>query len=91
VTGSKLGSGTDANVYLVIYGEKSETERIHLIRQTDGEKLFERGQTDVFKIKALNVGEIKKINISHDGKGAGSGWFLESVKIENTATKKTVS
>ncbi len=91
MTGSKLGSGTDANVYLIIYGEKTQTERMHLTRQTDGDKLFEKGQTDVFKIKATNVGEIKKINVSHDGKGAGSGWFLESIKVENSATKKTVS
>ncbi len=90
VTGSKLGSGTDSNVYLVIYGEKAQTEKLHLTKKIDDGKLFERGQTDVFKIKALNIEDVKKINLSHDGKGAGSGWFVESIKIENLATKKTV-
>jgi hypothetical protein len=89
VTGSKLGSGTDANVYLIIHGDKGETDKLHLTKQTGGDKLFEKGQTDVFNIKALNVGEIKKINISHDGKGMGAGWFVETIKIENLTTKKT--
>jgi hypothetical protein len=89
VTANKIGAGTDANVYLIIYGEKSQTEKLHLTKQSGSEKLFEKGQTDVFTIKALNVGEIKKVNISHDGKGVGSGWFVESVTIENSATKKT--
>jgi hypothetical protein len=89
VTGNKIGAGTDANVYLIIYGDKSQTEKLHLSKQSGVDKLFEKGQTDVFTIKALNVGEIKKINISHDGKGVGSGWFVESISIENLVTKKT--
>ena len=30
---------------------------------------FELGKTDIFKFNADNVGEITKVNISHDGKG----------------------
>jgi len=89
VTGSKLGSGTDANVFLIIYGDKGETDKLHLTKQIGNDKLFEKDQTDVFTIKALNVGEVKKINISHDGKGMGAGWFVETIKIENLTTKKT--
>jgi hypothetical protein len=100
------GSGTDANVFIKIFGDKLETEIIPLrngyIHEKDIVKkgldmlnkelsnnkgLFENGKTDVIKIKGSNVGEIKKINISHDGKGIGDGWFLETVKI--TVNDKT--
>jgi hypothetical protein len=76
---------------LIIYGDKSETEKLHLTKENASallNKLFEKGQTDVFKVKAANVGDIKRINISHDGHGIGNGWFIDSIKIENLATKK---
>ena len=67
------------NVFIIIYGENSKTEKIAL--KKDSGDPFERKQTDVIKIKALNVKEIKKINISHDGKSVGDGWYLEEIKL----------
>ncbi len=78
-TGSKIGSGTDANVFIIIYGENTKTEKIPL--KKDSGDPFEKGQTDLIIIKGLNVGEIKKINISHDGKSIGDGWYLEQILI----------
>jgi lipoxygenase homology domain-containing protein 1 len=78
-TGSKIGSGTDANVFIIIYGENTKTEKIPL--KKDSGDPFEKGKTDIIKMKGLNVGEIKKINISHDGKSIGDGWYLEQILI----------
>ena len=38
-------------------------------------------QMDRFKLRAVHLGDIQKITIGHDGKGAGSGWFLEKVVV----------
>jgi len=35
------------------------------------------------QIEALDVGKIFKVRISHDGKGVGSGWFLETVDVKH--------
>ena len=43
---------------------------------------FERGKTDVFEIKAADVGNLRKIRIGHDGKGPGAGWHLKEVIID---------
>uniref|UniRef100_A0A1I8JL08 PLAT domain-containing protein n=1 Tax=Macrostomum lignano TaxID=282301 RepID=A0A1I8JL08_9PLAT len=43
-------------------------------------------QTDVFELEAVYLGRIKKLVIGHDGKGAGYGWFLDSVQV--TAASK---
>uniref|UniRef100_A0A1I8IYK4 PLAT domain-containing protein n=1 Tax=Macrostomum lignano TaxID=282301 RepID=A0A1I8IYK4_9PLAT len=42
--------------------------------------------TDVFELEAVYLGRIKKLVIGHDGKGAGYGWFLDSVQV--TAASK---
>lgn len=34
------------------------------------------------QIEAHDVGKIYKIRIFHDGRGVGSGWFLETVSIK---------
>jgi hypothetical protein len=89
VTANKLGAGTDSNVYLNIYGEKGETGKIHLKKSTNNKDAFEKGKTDIFEIKSKNVGNITKINISHDGEGLGNGWFLESIKVFNKTANNT--
>lgn len=33
------------------------------------------------QIEALDVGQIYKIRIGHDGTGVGAGWFVETVEI----------
>ena len=50
------------------------------MKETD-KNPFEKGKTDIFKVTALNVGDVKKINMSHDGIGVGDGWYLDQVSV----------
>jgi len=50
--------------------------------------LFERGNTDVFNLECVELGELKKIRIGHDGTGIGAGWFCENIKVESSTGKK---
>jgi hypothetical protein len=59
------------------------TPRVELKGTKSGGDPFEKGKTDKFQIRSANVGEISKINISHDGKGAGAGWYCKSVQVTN--------
>ncbi|XP_013416715.1 lipoxygenase homology domain-containing protein 1 isoform X2 [Lingula anatina] len=82
VTGNVWGAGTDANVYVVLYGEKDDTGQMFLkVSKTNKDK-FERGKTDEFVIEAVDIGELKKIKIGHDNAGGGGAWFLERVEID---------
>ncbi|POI32547.1 hypothetical protein CIB84_003701 [Bambusicola thoracicus] len=81
LTGSVWGSGTDANVFLSIYGiERGDTGERQLKRSNNLNK-FEKGQVDVFTIKAIDLGELKKLRIRHDNSGSSPSWFLERVEI----------
>lgn len=37
----------------------------------------------MFEIEAVTLKKIKKIEIGHDGKGYGGGWYLEKVVIKH--------
>ena len=68
-----------------MFGDKGKTGEYQLDSSSND---FERGQTDVFSVETVDIGEIQRIRIGHDNAGLGAAWFLESVKIENTSTSK---
>lgn len=49
-TSDMRGAGTDANVYLTLYGDKGKTDEVPIGNATDN---FEQGQLDKFKVSFL--------------------------------------
>ena len=57
-TGDVRGAGTDANVYVMIFGESGDTGKLQL-RQADNTKdKWERGRTDMFTLEAMDIGKV---------------------------------
>lgn len=76
---SDIGSaGTDANVYMVAYGDKGKSDKITLDNKGDN---FEKGQTDQFKIEMVEIGKPYKIRVWHDDAGMAAGWHLNKVSV----------
>ena len=75
-------AGTNANVYIQLFGERNDSGKVPLETSKTNRNKFERGKTDVFEVKEADVGEIRKIRIGHDGTGMGSGWHLKEVIID---------
>ena len=75
-TSDVRGAGTDANVYLVVYGNKGKSDEVWLDNESNN---FETGQTDNFKIEITDVGRPYKIRIGHDNKNPASAWHLNKV------------
>ncbi|GFH09790.1 uncharacterized protein HaLaN_04999, partial [Haematococcus lacustris] len=85
MTSNVSGAGTDANVFVVLYGEDgSDTGRIKL--DNPGRNDFEKGQKDVFEVVAADVGLLRKLRVGHDNSGAGPAWHLAYVEVLNKAT-----
>ena len=51
-TGDVRGAGTNANVFLVMYGETGKSDQFDLRNKSDN---FERGQVDKFKVSQNGV------------------------------------
>ncbi|XP_030598877.1 lipoxygenase homology domain-containing protein 1 [Archocentrus centrarchus] len=82
-TGDKKYAGTDANVFMTLYGTKDDTGIINLKASKTHKNKFERGMIDVFTVEAVDLGPLKKLRIGHDNNGGGSaGWFLDWVEID---------
>ncbi|KAL8614278.1 hypothetical protein ACOMHN_007616 [Nucella lapillus] len=87
-TGKKSSAGTDANVYLNIFGDLGDTGRRYLKRSKTNKNKFEKGQVDEFEIEAVTLMKLRKIRIGHDGRGSGAGWFLDKVVVRQMDTDK---
>ncbi|XP_070844973.1 lipoxygenase homology domain-containing protein 1 [Chaetodon trifascialis] len=82
-TGEKKYAGTDANVFMILYGTKDDTGIINLKASKSHRNKFEQGMTDEFTVEAVDIGTLKKLRIGHDNCGGGSaGWFLDWVEID---------
>ncbi|KAK5878421.1 hypothetical protein CesoFtcFv8_023828 [Champsocephalus esox] len=80
VTGDVKGAGTDANVFVTLFGEFGVTPKVHLASKS--RTAFEKNKTDVFRIKTHNVGAMKKLRIEHDNTGGlNASWFLDRVVV----------
>ncbi|CAF4549680.1 unnamed protein product, partial [Rotaria magnacalcarata] len=58
------------------------------IQLDDRKNNFEAGKKDEFVIECPNVGEINKILVAHNNKGAAPGWFLDRILIEDLSEKR---
>ena len=84
-TGDVRYAGTDANVYITLYGEKGNTGSRQLTNKWKND--FERGQIDKFTLEAADLGKLTKVRIGHDGTGRGSGWFLDKVAVQRDGSE----
>ncbi|NXT66884.1 LOXH1 protein, partial [Chaetops frenatus] len=78
-------AGTEADVYISVYGERGDTGSRQLLRSQKSKK-FLKGQTDIFAVEAVHLGCLYKIVIGHNGLGSGNGWFLDKVVIKDPVT-----
>ena len=98
-TGDVWRAGTDANVYMIVYGERGDSGKRQLKHSQTHRNKFERRQLDVFDMEAADLGRLNKITIGHDSAGMGcacacatvshtfprsANWFLSHVEIVDT-------
>lgn len=81
-TGKVSGAGTDANVYVTLYGELGEVDTNVLNPLIKG-NAFEKGSVDTVTLNLTDVGTIQRIRVWHDDKYASSAWFLDKIVITN--------
>ncbi|XP_043745450.1 lipoxygenase homology domain-containing protein 1 isoform X3 [Cervus elaphus] len=83
-TGYEPGAGTDANVFVTIFGSNGDTGKRELKQKM--RNLFERGSTDRFFLETLELGELRKVRLEHDGSGCRPGWLVDRVEVTNTSS-----
>ena len=87
-TGSKSGAGTNADVFINLFGEFGDTGERWLRKSETNKDKFERNKVDVFTIEAVQLKRLEKIRIGHNGKRPGAGWFLNKVVVRQDGSSK---
>ena len=52
---------------------------------------FESGCIDTFQLSAVEMGELMKLRVRHDGAGMGAGWFLDRIDVRSELSGKGFS
>ena len=72
-TSDVRGAGTDDDIFIQLWGDKSHTAPLKLDTSANN---FERNMTDVFNPKAADVGELQYIIVKKAGNMATGSSFL---------------
>ncbi|XP_067888748.1 lipoxygenase homology domain-containing protein 1-like [Heterodontus francisci] len=78
-TGNLPAASTDADVYIMMFGEHGDTCKRKLRRSHSAP--FEKQQVSIFHIHALDVGIPTQVHVEHNNAGYGAGWYPESITI----------
>ena len=86
-----------ATVFLQLFGKKEvrlphkhreqqmlSTVKFPLEYSLTNKIKFKPGQVDLFEIDEADVGKLKKIRVSHNGKKVNSGWHLKRIMIRKS-------
>jgi hypothetical protein len=85
-TGDVGSAGTDANVYITLYGSQGTSAERALDKSGNDR---ERGDVDVYSIEMTDLGNLSRVRIRHDNTGVGPGWFLDKITVQNEGSGKT--
>jgi len=85
-TGDRFLAGTSSNIYMILFGDKRNTEEIHLNEffdtRDDTARPFDRGNTDKLVLEDhADLGTLQNITIRSDAGFFGSDWYLEWVTV----------
>jgi hypothetical protein len=78
-TSNIRNAGTDARVFIKVFGTAGKTEKFWLDKEEYQDKLFEKASCDKFLKTFPDIGEPKRIIIGHDNSGPFPGWHLDKV------------
>lgn len=59
-TGDDENAGTDARVFLQLFGDNGETDPLLLDTTKTNSNKFEAGQTNEYDLEAVNVGQVNR-------------------------------
>jgi hypothetical protein len=97
VTGDLDQAGTDAGVYLSLFGPANERgERcgsgefwLYDTISLENSNPFEKSQRDRFQIdNHSGLDQVDQAILRHDNQGSHPGWFVQGFKVRNLKTKK---
>ncbi|KAK3753030.1 hypothetical protein QZH41_014996, partial [Actinostola sp. cb2023] len=87
-TGDVPFAGTDATVFLQMFGEEGCTDKIEFPQDDENTLRFEKGRMDKFAVETVDIGDLTKVRVGHDNTGHSPEWFLKQLTIDIPSKNK---
>ncbi|XP_055956181.1 lipoxygenase homology domain-containing protein 1 [Patella vulgata] len=88
-TGDHWAGETDSNVFITIFGRHGDTGKRGFYQPIKKPLKFRKGQIETFDVQAVDLDDLEKIVVGHDGKGHGAGWYLDKITVTETTGDKS--
>ena len=93
-TGNKKFAGTDAKISIRLFGSDRNSPWYEIYSKPKPPKnttiehigAFEKGDIDNIYINSTDLGELNKIQIKHNNRGVGPGWYIGDIWVEDLET-----
>jgi len=90
-TGNKKLAGTDAKISIKLFGSDGNSPwyEIYSNPKPPHSKIvehlgtFKKGDTDNIYINSTDLGDLNKIQIKHNNRGLGPGWYISEIWVED--------
>ena len=83
-TGRVRNAGTSASVFVTFFGASGESSGER--RLPAAKRELSRANCAVFRVAALELGDLSKIRVRQDNSGSDPGWFLEKIDVTSELT-----
>ena len=92
VTGKAAGSDTSGTVHIQLSGSLGEGANHKVAGRRRRDPLFQLGQEFTFTLASPDVGDVRRILLTHDGKSSKSSqtpdWFVDTVVVERAGVSQ---
>ena len=92
ITGKAADSDTSGTVHVQLSGSLGEGTNHKVVGRKRRDPLFQIGQEFTFKVKSPDVGDVRGVLLTHDGKSSDHNqtpdWFVDSVIVERAGVSQ---
>ena len=83
-TGNVDNADTSANVFFTLCGDLCGTGGRPLFSSSASDTKWQKGQTDVFIVEAVDVGKFQSVTLQHDGQERGNSILYSVVRMPSS-------
>lgn len=81
-TGDERSCGNSAQVFVRLIGARRKQDTGRLKLRLARQRRFEPGSAEVFQVEALDIGDLKQVELGHDGIGRDCNWLVKSIEVK---------
>jgi hypothetical protein len=88
-TGDERNCGLTAQAYIRLFGDTKSQRTDRILLHMAKRKRFEPGSSETFQIEAADIGELRQIELGHEGVGPTENWLVKHIEVSRPESGRT--